>query len=35
MFVKGHCSPRKDHLQGSCLSKKTLLSIAKVLNNEL
>tara|TARA_Y100000590_G_scaffold373483_1_gene437297 strand:- start:1070 stop:1939 length:870 start_codon:yes stop_codon:yes gene_type:complete len=34
MFVKGHCSPRKDKIKDSCLKKKTLLSIAKILNKK-
>ena len=35
MFVKGHCSPRKGDIKSSCLSKKTLRSIAKILNQEI
>ena len=34
MFVKEHCSPRKDEIKDSCLKKKTLLSIAKILNKK-
>ena len=35
MFVKEHCSPRKGEIKSSCLSKKTLRSIAKILNQEI
>ena len=35
MFVKEHCSPRKGEIKSSCLSKKTLRSIAKILNQEM
>ena len=34
MFTKGHCSPRQNSENISCLSKKGLQSIAKVLNKE-
>tara|TARA_B100001094_G_scaffold50396_1_gene45938 strand:- start:12741 stop:13601 length:861 start_codon:yes stop_codon:yes gene_type:complete len=34
MFIKGHCSPRKNSETFSCLSKKSLKDIAKVLNKE-
>lgn len=34
MFVKEHCSPRKDEIKDSCLKKKTLLSLAKILNKK-
>ena len=34
MFVEGHCAPRKEEINISCLSKKLLLSIAKVLNKK-
>ena len=34
MFVKGHCSPRKEDVKVSCLKKSTLISIAKVLNKK-
>ena len=34
MFVEGHCSPRKEEINISCLSKKLLLSIAKILNKK-
>ena len=35
MFVKEHCSPRKEKIDYSCLNKKILLSIAKILNKNL
>jgi hypothetical protein len=31
-FEKKHCSPRKDKLESSCLSKELLISIAKIIN---
>lgn len=34
MFVKEHCSPRKEKIKDSCLSKKLLLKIAKILNEK-
>ena len=34
MFVKGECSPRKEDTKVSCLKKKTLLSVAKILNKQ-
>ena len=34
MFKKEHCSPRKDKISSSCLSKKLLISIAKILNRK-
>ena len=34
MFVKGHCSPRIDNESITCLSKKILIKIAKILNKE-
>lgn len=34
MFNKEHCSPRKDSLSDSCMSKKLLSSIAKQLNKK-
>ena len=34
MFIKGHCSPRKGEIKDTCLNKKTLVSIAKVLNQK-
>ena len=34
MFVKKHCSPRKDKINISCLSKSLLIKIAKVLNKK-
>lgn len=32
MFIKEHCSPRKEKIKESCLSKKILIKIAKILN---
>jgi hypothetical protein len=34
MFIKGHCSPRKEKIKDSCLSKELLLKIAKILNEK-
>ena len=34
MFVKEHCSPRMNDENITCLSKKILIKIAKILNNE-
>ena len=34
MFEKKHCSPRKDKIDSSCLSKKLLLKIATLLNQK-
>ena len=34
MFIKEHCSPRNEKINSSCLSKKILLKIAKVLNKK-
>ena len=34
MFIKEHCSPRNEKINDSCLSKKILLKIAKVLNKK-
>jgi hypothetical protein len=33
-FEKKHCSPRKEKIEYSCLSKKLLISIAKILNGK-
>ena len=35
MFVKGHCSPRKEDIKISCLKRKTLKNIANILNQKL
>jgi len=35
MFVKGHCSPRKEDIKISCLKRKTLKNIANILNEKL
>tara|TARA_B100000686_G_scaffold340672_2_gene416716 strand:+ start:507 stop:1364 length:858 start_codon:yes stop_codon:yes gene_type:complete len=35
MFNEGHCSPRKEEIKDTCLSKKLLLAIAKILNKKL
>ena len=34
MFTNEHCSPRKEKIKDSCLSKKQLLKIAKILNEK-
>ena len=34
MFNKEHCSPRNEKINSSCLSKKIIIKIAKILNKK-